>query len=107
MNANSFTRRDLLKGVGALGTLAALERLAPSYARAAISAAPQNADGPAIVDLVIAKNPFPIGSRTGKAMTVNGSLPGPIVRLQEGRDALLRVTNRMDEGTLARRAGAV
>ncbi len=99
MNSKSFTRRNLFKGAGALGALAALERFAPSYARAAIGAAPQNAAGPAIVDLVIAKNPFPIGSRTGNAMTINGSVPGPIVRLQEGRDALLRVTNRMKEDT--------
>ena len=99
MNSKSFTRRDLLRGAGALGALAALERLAPSYARAAVDAAAQNASGPAVVDLVIAKNPLLVDGRSGHAMTINGTVPGPIVRLQEGRDALLRVTNRMEEDT--------
>jgi CopA family copper-resistance protein len=30
-------------------------------------------------------------------MTINGSLPGPVIRLREGEEALLRVTNRLKE----------
>jgi CopA family copper-resistance protein len=97
MNKISISRRDLFRGAGALGALAALERFAPSYALAAPP--PQSASGPDVVDLVIARNPFPIGSRIGNAMTINGTIPGPIVRLQQGRDVLLRVTNRMEEDT--------
>ena len=98
MNSKTFTRRDLFRGVGALGAMAALERLAPSYARAAIGAAPA-ANGTSAIDLVIAEKPFQVGSRTVTAMTINGTVPGPIVRLREGQDALLRVTNRMPVDT--------
>ena len=99
MKAKFLTRRDLFKGAGVLGALAAFERLAPGYARAAVGASSPNAEGLDVVDLVIAKNPLQIDGRKGGAMTINGTVPGPIVRLREGHDALLRVTNRMDEDT--------
>jgi CopA family copper-resistance protein len=97
MKPPNFSRRDLFKGATALGALAALEHFAPSYARAAIGAAPQNSPG--ALELTIAKNPLKIDSRVGNAMTINGSVPGPIVRLREGTEAVIRVTNRMDEDT--------
>ncbi|MHA7840018.1 MAG: copper resistance system multicopper oxidase, partial [bacterium] len=37
--------------------------------------------------------------RVGDAITLNGSFPGPVIRMQEGRDALIRVHNRMAEST--------
>jgi len=35
----------------------------------------------------------------GEAITINGSIPGPVIRLAEGREALIRVHNQMDEST--------
>ena len=100
MSSNPITRRGLLKGVGALTALTALERFAPSYARAAVGAVtPLGANASQAIDLVIAENPFPIGSRTATAMTIDGSIPGPIVRLKEGQEAILRVTNQMKVDT--------
>ena len=99
MKSKPISRRALLRGAGALGALAAFERLAPGYARAAIDVPSQNAAGLDVVDLVIAKNPLQLDGRTSSAMTINGTVPGPIVRLREGHDALLRVTNRMDDDT--------
>jgi CopA family copper-resistance protein len=32
-------------------------------------------------------------------MTINGTIPGPIIRLKEGQQATLRVTNRLEEST--------
>ena len=40
-----------------------------------------------------------IGGKVGKAITVNGSMPGPLIRLREGQDADLRVSNRLREDT--------
>ena len=34
-------------------------------------------------------------------MTINGSVPGPLVRLQEGERVTLRVTNELDEDARA------
>ena len=32
-------------------------------------------------------------------MTINGTIPGPVIRLKEGQQATLRVTNRLEEST--------
>lgn len=53
-----------------------------------------------IYELTIDRTPLMIdGRRSVQPITVNGSLPGPLIRLQEGREAVLRVTNRLDEST--------
>ena len=49
-------------------------------------------------DLVLAETDGPQGSRQ-KAMTINGSLPGPTLRFTEGDDAVLRVRNDLKETT--------
>ncbi len=103
LNFPALTRRNLLSGIGALGALTAFDLLLPSYARAASGAATsltqKGANSGGAIDLTIAKNPFRVGKRSAPAMTINGTIPGPIVRLREGQEAFLRVTNRMDEDT--------
>jgi CopA family copper-resistance protein len=49
------------------------------------------------VDLVIDKMDFRIGGRVGQAVTVNGSLPAPLLRFRQGQEVELRVTNRLKE----------
>ena len=86
-----------------MGALGALERLAPAYAwassaQAALqprSDAVAGADG--AIDLVIDSLAFPVGGRAGHAVAINGSVPGPLVRLREGQEAVIRVDNRLDE----------
>ena len=81
-----------------MGILAALERLAPAYAgtQASVAAQPAELSGNTI-DLVIAESHFRVDNKTGMAVTVNGSVPGPLLRLREGEDVTLRVTNRLKE----------
>lgn len=76
----------------------ALERLIPAYAAASpgIDKTP-SAGNPNPINLNIASTPVQISGRTAQATTVNGSLPGPLVRLREGQDALLRVTNNLSK----------
>lgn len=49
-------------------------------------------------DLVLAETQGPAGSNR-KAMTINGSLPGPTLRFTEGDDAVMRVRNDLREDT--------
>lgn len=42
---------------------------------------------------------FELDGRKAPAITVNGTLPGPLVRLREGQEAILRVTNHLSEDT--------
>lgn len=51
------------------------------------------------IDLYLDQQPLLVAGKPGHAITVNGSIPGPVIRMKEGRDALIRVHNRMDEST--------
>jgi len=55
------------------------------------------ATGASAVDLVIDKTDFRIGDCIGQAVTVNGSLPAPLLRFRQGQEVELRVTNRLKE----------
>ena len=86
---------------------AGLSRFAPVYAQsphaghssaaASVAAVPPTSGNASIVDLVIDRMDFRIGDRVGQAVTVNGSLPAPLLRFREGQNIELRVTNRLKE----------
>ena len=93
-------RRFLARGA-ALGAAAALPSLLPAWARSGTPGlAPDmpTLSGPEIA-LEIGRTPFTVGGRTGQAITVNGMLPAPLIRLREGQDVRLAVTNTLDEDT--------
>jgi CopA family copper-resistance protein len=97
-----MTRRSLLKGVGTLGMMAAMARLLPSYVLAGTTRAEAGYSSELhgkTIDLRIAESPFRIGELTGIAKTINGTLPGPLIRLKEGDNVTLNVTNRLMEDT--------
>jgi CopA family copper-resistance protein len=102
MKKELISRRDMLKGIGAAGMIAALQGLVPAYARSGFgleTGAPTGGGelSGEVIDLTIAETPFRVGDRTGKAKTINGTLPGPIIRLKEGQVVTLNVTNRLKE----------
>ena len=49
------------------------------------------------IELSIGDHHFATGGRSGHAIAVNGSIPGPLIRLKEGQDVRLHVTNNLDE----------
>ena len=49
------------------------------------------------IRLSIANHHFETGARSGHAIAVNGTVPGPLIRLNEGQDVRLHVTNNLDE----------
>lgn len=50
-------------------------------------------------NLSIAKNEITLGNVTANAMTINGSIPGPVLEFTEGDLAIINVTNNMDVET--------
>jgi CopA family copper-resistance protein len=58
-----------------------------------------DATQPKGIDLVLERRPLLVGGEVGGAITINGSFPGPVIRMQEGEDVLIRVHNRMSEST--------
>jgi CopA family copper-resistance protein len=49
------------------------------------------------IRLSIDNHHFATGSRGGHAIAVNGTVPGPLIRLREGQDVRLHVTNNLVE----------
>lgn len=100
MNSSRISRRLLLKRTAALGLLAAVERLVPAYAlTSAAHAGSQTPLSGEIIDLTIGEQLFRLDGQTAPAVTINGTIPGPVIRLKEGQQATLRVTNRLEEST--------
>jgi CopA family copper-resistance protein len=84
------------RSVQALGVLGVLNRLNPAYAQSNLVARDRELSGNTI-DLTIAESAFSVDGKSGKAVTINGTVPGPLIRLREGQDVTLRVTNRLKE----------
>jgi FtsP/CotA-like multicopper oxidase with cupredoxin domain len=90
-------RRTLLGGAAA----AVAPSLLPAWAQTVSSGiAPDlpTLSGPDIA-LSVGHTPFSVGGRSGHAVTVNGTLPAPLIRLREGQHARIAVTNTLDEDT--------
>jgi CopA family copper-resistance protein len=101
MNQISVDRRTLLRA-GALGTLGlGMQGLFPAWAQSGtpgLAPALPTLSGENIA-LEIGMKPFTVGGRTGKAVMINGTIPGPLVRLREGQNVRISVDNRLDEDT--------
>lgn len=74
-----------------------------SRARLLLATCAALAIAPAVVaaeyDLVIEKKTVTITGEPSEAVTVNGQVPGPTLRLREGETATIRVTNKLGEET--------
>ena len=95
-----LSRRRLLERAGSLALLATLQPLNPAAAWAeSLAVVPPRSGRRVLFDLTIDETPFTVGDRAGKALTINGTVPGTLVRFREGDDVTLRVTNRLHETT--------
>ncbi|WP_292961954.1 multicopper oxidase domain-containing protein, partial [Novosphingobium sp. UBA1939] len=104
-----FNRRDLLMGQGALALSATLAPLFPAWARGAHGGHHGMAVGPDAttgigealsgdrIALTIGESRFAVGKRSAAAVGINGSIPGPLIRLREGQTVRIDVTNRLRE----------
>ena len=94
-----INRRRFVQGLAAGGVLAAT----PSWLQAAVKGATALGSAPVLsgreIDLVIAETPVNFTGVTRMATTINGSIPAPTLRLREGDDVTIRVTNRLPVAT--------
>lgn len=102
-----LNRREVLTASGAVAAVSTFGRLAPAWADAKSGAlvprppGANDAPGEQSLDLSIDSLAlrFSAEGRTGNGISVNGSIPGPLLRLREGQEAVIRVTNRLEEVT--------
>ena len=90
-------RRSLCRGAAALTLAGAF----PAWARsgtAGLHPAPGTLSGVDIA-LTVGKSHFRTEGRSGHAITVNGTLPAPLIRLKQGQMVRLSVTNSLTEDT--------
>ena len=94
------SRRRFVSSAAALGLLDAFGALAPAYAQGVPGPGRElRVGGDRAAELVIARTPFGYGGQSGSAVTINGTVPGPLLRFREGETVTLRVVNRLDEDT--------
>ena len=92
------TRRTFVKGLAAGSLLSGLGLWRSPVWAVASPGQPVTLTGREF-DLFIGQTPVNITGTPRTAMTINGSLPGPLLRWREGETVTLRVKNRLEEDT--------
>ncbi|WCT74363.1 copper resistance system multicopper oxidase [Sphingomonas naphthae] len=95
-------RRAFLASAARLSGGAGLATFLPDWARA-ISPGLVTAGGGVLtgedITLTVDQGHFMVDGRHGHAIALNGTLPGPLIRLREGQRARITIDNRLDEPT--------
>ena len=109
--ATLLQRREFLQGALGAGGLLALNSLLPAYAATQFApglgtVTPPNRRHAAdtLMDIAIREQRLGLAGQRPKAMTLNNSIPGPVVELYEGQRASLRVTNHLAEDSSIHRS---
>ncbi|WP_438969792.1 copper resistance system multicopper oxidase [Methylophaga sp.] len=93
------SRRKFIKSAIGLSSALVLAKLAPAWASPlgrSYGALIKN-DGP--IDLLIEQSPMTVAGKSTLPITINGSMPGPLIRLREGQRAQLNVSNALKTDT--------
>jgi CopA family copper-resistance protein len=104
MTFSRFSRRGFVRAAGAMAGMAAIPAWAQGHSvhrmkgGAPIRAGFDEVSG-AVIDLAVGHGPRVVQGRNGHGIAVNGSVPGPLIRLKEGDNVRLNVTNHLGEDT--------
>ncbi len=104
MTFSRFSRRGFVRAAGAMAGMAAIPAWAQGHSLhrmkggAPIRAGFDEVSG-AVIDLAVGHGPRVVQGRNGHGIAVNGSVPGPLIRLKEGDNVRLNVTNHLGEDT--------
>ncbi len=104
----AIDRRTLIRGAARLAGGAAVAGAFPAWAQSGTGGhmaghdAGRGAGGTLsgeTIALTVAESRFGTGGRSAHAVTINGTVPAPLIRLREGQNVRLAVTNRLTEDT--------
>jgi CopA family copper-resistance protein len=103
MNGTLISRRALMRKTGLVGGGFGFAFLFPAWARsgsAGMQGSPNSVSDVLSgehIALTIGRSHFSVGGKMGHACAVNGTVPGPVIRLKEGQKVRLAVTNTLKE----------
>ncbi len=96
VNRRQFLRYGALASGGV-----ALQAMLPPWARSATTGLVKSL--PTVsgteISLTIGHTAFPVDGKTGHAITINGTVPAPLLRLEQGQNVRIAVRNDLDEDT--------
>lgn len=96
---SKINRRKFVQGLAFGGVMASM----PPWLHANPAKKVQQGTAPVlsgkVIDLVVEEAPVNFTGVTRMATTINGSIPAPTLRLREGDDVTIRVTNRLPVAT--------
>ena len=104
MTISRLSRRSFVRAAGAATGLAAMPAWAQGHSihrmkgGAPIRAGFDTVSGD-VIDLAVGHGPRVVQGRKSHGVAVNGSVPGPLIRLREGQNVRLNVTNNLGEDT--------
>ncbi|HBN13612.1 MAG: copper resistance protein CopA [Gammaproteobacteria bacterium] len=98
----NVNRRRFVQGLAAGGVLAAFPAVLQAASRAGATLT-HTGTAPVLsgnqIELVIAESPVNFTGEVRMATTINGSIPAPTLRLREGEEVTIRVTNHLAVAT--------
>lgn len=101
-NRRQFLTNSTL-GLGVLGLTSALTNAMPAWARGASGGAAARKGSDVLsgehLTMIVADATFSTGEKRGPAVTVNGTIPGPLVRLREGQNLVVDLVNNSADPT--------
>ncbi|MBL1210733.1 MAG: copper resistance system multicopper oxidase [Geminocystis sp. GBBB08] len=92
----NFSRRNFLQLTGGIASSWVLHQILPASAKNINLNSYLEGD---VIDLVIAETKVNIEDRTAQGKLVNSSLPSPTIRLKEGQNVRINVTNKLKGDT--------
>ena len=100
MMQSDVSRRQLLRGASVVGGGLAAAALFPGWAQSATPGLSTLATlSGEDIKLTVGHGALKVDGRESHAVTVNGTVPAPLIRLKEGQNVRLSVTNTLDEET--------
>jgi len=105
LTGKGHSRRRFLRNATTMSVLAALYgysgiRPALGWPQAGNHEAERQIEGDTdVFNLVIDRTPMKIDGKPANPITINGTVPGPAIRMREGRNVRIRVQNNLDEWT--------
>jgi FtsP/CotA-like multicopper oxidase with cupredoxin domain len=92
-----LNRRSLLKGAAIGGSALALQPWLPAWAQPVSEGLPTVTGED--IHLRVGRGSLDIGGRPARAVSINGTVPAPLLRLRQGQKLRLTVENTLDEET--------